>query len=357
MKTRSTNKKNQPAAAARSKTTASPAIPAAAPAGVGELVDMEEAIRHLKTTRPTFYRWLRSGKLKGMKVGRQWRFYRADLDRFLKGEGPQIELTADIQPFLQTLTQRLRELGAPEQELAALETGTAEQKVIAVVTAMMLVAHHAKASDIHFHQRHAILPATGMTGVLQYRIDGVLQTLTAVDGRLAPPIIERIKIMACCDLHEKSKPQDGRIQLSVSGNSLDLRVCFVPAVTGEAIVIRLLDARAASLDLDRIPFAAPDRERVDRALAAPNGLVLFTGPTGSGKTTAEYAFINSLAKRPCKIMTVEDPVEYILDNTVQIPVNPMAGLTFAAALRAVLRCDPDVIMAGEIRGLHTGWQG
>lgn len=336
------------------KNPARHATPAADPAGAEELMDMEGAILHLKTTRPTFYRWLRSGKLKGMKVGRQWRFYRADLDRFLKGEGPQIELAADIRPLQRALLQRLHELGAPDDPAEAVpETGTASEKVVAVVSAMIRLAHHLKASDIHFHQRHAPPPAVGMNGVLQFRVDGVLQTFAGIDGRLAPPILDQLKTMAGCDLHERSRPQDGRIKLSIGGQTLDLRVCFVPAVTGEAVTIRLLDAKAAALDLDGIPFAPADRARLDRAMAAPCGLILFTGPTGSGKTTVEYACINTLAKTPRKILTVEDPVEYILENTVQIPVNPAVGLTFAAGLRAILRCDPDVIMAGEIRDRET----
>lgn len=350
-------KKHTTAAKAQTAAAVSPmaAIPEApAAAGAGELVDMEAAISHLKTTRPTFYRWLRAGKLKGMKVGRQWRFYRTDLDRFLKGEGPQIELSADINPFLLTLADRLRELGAPEHAQPVPANCTAEQKVITAINAMLLVAYRMRATDIHFFQRNPAAVSDGMTGVFQCRVDGKLLPVAMLDGRLTPPILERFKLMAGCDLHEKARPQDGRMQLVIEGKRLDMRVSFVPTITGEAVTFRLLDAKAAALELNSISFSAADRERVDRALAAPNGLILFTGPTGSGKTTVQYACLNAVAKREtCKIMTVEDPVEYILENTVQIPVNVAAGLTFTAALRAILRSDPDVVMTTEIRDRET----
>lgn len=347
--------KAKTAAAPAPKTAPAPA-PKTAPAA-DELVDMPEAIRHLKTTRPTFYRWLRAGKLKGMKVGRQWRFYRQDLDRFLKGQEPQIELTADITPLLDQLRNRLAALGYPGSAAAA----AADQRVILAASCIILLAFRSRASDIHIMPLR-LQDSTGVSSEahIELRIDGMLQRMATFDCRLLSPVVDQFKRMACVDLHEKSRAQDGRIQVRVAadepgqpGHLLDLRVCFLPSALGETVTLRLLDAASVQIDLDRINLAPEQRERLDRALKLPNGMLFFTGPTGSGKTTMLYACMKELAKRPQKILSVEDPVEYILERTVQVAVSERHGMTFPAVLRAMLRSDPDVIMVGEARDRDT----
>jgi len=336
---------NQPAP---ETTTASPA---------GELVDMPEAIRYLKTTRPTFYRWLRSGKLKGMKVGRQWRFYRQELDRFLKGQEPQIELTADITPLLDQLQDRLQALGHAGGD----EPVAADQRVIVAATRIIHLAHWSRASDIHIMP----LRQTAATGItceahVELRIDGVLQPVAVFDPRLLPPLMESFKRMAGVDLHEKARAQDGRIQVSIAvdgpgkpSHLLDLRACFLPSALGETVTLRILDEASIQIELDRINLAPDQQERLRRALKLRHGMLLFTGPTGSGKTTVLYACMKELAKAPLKIVSVEDPVEYILERIVQVPVNEHAGMTFPVVLGAIQRTAPNVIMVGEVRDGDT----
>jgi type IV pilus assembly protein PilB len=307
---------------------------------------MAEAVAMLRSTRPTFYRWVRTGKVKGMKVGRQWRFRREDIERFLRGEGPRAELPADITPLIGALAAELRNTGdaAPEPEVDPLES---------VVKLMIRLGSRVRASDIHI-TTHPVRDATEPVTLLRYRIDGVLQKPWTIDRRLLPGIIEQWKRVAACDVHEKALPQDGRIQVRTprsdgSLKTLDLRVSFLPGVLGESLTVRVLDPEAVMLSLDRIPFADADRARLRQALRAPYGMVLVTGPTGCGKTTTLYAALNDVARPELKTVTVEDPVEYLLPWVNQIQVNPRKGLTFAAAVRAVLRSDPDIILVGEMR--------
>lgn len=324
--------------------------PSPVPAGA-ELVDMEEAIACLKTTRATFYRWLRAGKLKGMKVGRRWRFYRHDLEHFLKGGEPQIELTADIGPLLALLDERLTACGHGDALPPLAAAAGPEAKLLAAVERLLAAAFWMRASDIHLRPRQTRGAAPGAR--LQFRIDGVLQDIAAIDIRLLAPLVERLKAMAACDRHERTRPQDGRLELTLNGRSLDLRLCFLPTVLGEAVTVRLLDAGGVIVDLDRIPFSTVDRQRVDRALQSGYGMILFTGPTSSGKTSTQYAAMSVLTRKGMRVISVEDPVEYLLEDMVQVQVNAVVGMTFPAGLRAVLRSDPDAIMVTEIRDHET----
>jgi excisionase family DNA binding protein len=313
--------------------------------GEGELLDMQGAIACLKTTRATFYRWLRGGRLHGMKVGRQWRFYRHDLERFLQGSAPRPEVTVSLEPFLQAL-------GVSPQPV-----WDAEWKLTAGISALILTACRQGASDIHIQPERAPLAPSGTETVVRLRIAGVLQKLAAFDARLLGPLLDRFKIMANCNLQERARPQDARIQVRLgpdagggaAGRLLDLRCCFLPTLHGEALTLRLLDAGAVLLNLEQLPYAPADKERIRRALRRASGMLLFSGPTGSGKTTSLYACLHELVDGSRKIMSVEDPVEYALDGVVQTQVNAAVGLTFAAALRSFLRSDPDVLMTTEIR--------
>jgi type IV pilus assembly protein PilB len=329
--------------------TAAEAAPTPGGGGEGDVVDMAEAIRLLKTTRPTFYRWLRSGRIKGMKVGRQWRFYRADVERFLQGEPPRIDLPASIEPLIRTLEQRCREAGA--RKLPADDLDPVER----AVNLMILLAAATSASDIHVTTN---MPMGSMDNLMlvRNRIDGVLHVIAETDVRLLPAIVARWKTMAACDVNEKRLPQDGRILITLgelggekSKRQLDLRVSFLPAAMGEAVTVRILDRETVSLDLDRIDYAPRDREALLEAVGAPWGLIVITGPAGCGKTTTAYSCLMRHARPEVKILTVEDPVEYVLPWCTQTHLNNSIGLTFERCVRAMLRSDPDILFVGEIR--------
>ncbi len=334
---------------AKTKPSAQPASPerretrrtTAPPANGRELLDMDQAIAILKTTRPTFYRWLRSGRVKGMKVGRQWRFYREDIERFVKGQGPRIELAGDIGPLIRELRDRLGQIGAKAPP------ATGQEEVVEAVDLMIRLAVAMQASDIHLE------PGEGAMH-LRLRIDGVLHSGVTYDPRLHPAIVERWKALAACDIHEKVRPQDGRALVEFQGarEPVDLRVCFLPAYLGESLTIRLLRREEMSFSLGRIDYLPRDRQRLLKWLGAPWGLVLVTGPTGSGKTTVLYSCLAHLVGPARKLMSIEDPVEYVIPGIVQVPLREKEGVTFTAAVRAFLRSDPDVIMIGEIRGLE-----
>ncbi len=308
------------------------------------LLDMEEAIEMLQTTRPTFYRWLRAGKVKGMKVGRQWRFYREDLERFLKGEPPRIDLPVDIDPLIETLEKRLRELKAPPPD-------PSQEGVVKAVNLMILLGAALRASDIHLAPHFA--PEPGMAeGALRYRVDGVLHPAATIDARLLPALVERWKVMASCDPREKSRPQDGRVLVDngATGRRLDIRVSFLPTALGESLTARILEPlEAATFTVERLGFDAREEEALDRWANAPWGLVVVTGPTGSGKTTTLYAGYARAATPERKALSIEDPVEILFPWTVPVQIRPEQGLTFSSAIRAVLRSDPDVVLIGELR--------
>lgn len=201
-------------------------------------------------------------------------------------------------------------------------------------------------SDIHIEPYETAL-------VVRMRVDGVLTEKLRMPPHVAPVLVSRIKVMARLDIAERRVPQDGRISLSLGGKLVDVRVSTLPNRAGERVVMRLLDKENAGLDLAHLGLDAKAEDTLRRALAEPNGIVLVTGPTGSGKTTTLYAALRGLNDGQRNILTVEDPVEYAVDGVGQTQVNAKVGLTFAAGLRAILRQDPDVVMVGEIRDRET----
>jgi len=221
-----------------------------------------------------------------------------------------------------------------------------DSPVIRLINALLLEAVRQGASDIHFETQEKRC-------VVRFRVDGVLRDMVEPARALAPLLTSRIKVMARLDIAEKRVPQDGRVTLRVGGHEIDVRVSTLPAQHGERVVLRLLDRDATDLDLSRLGMSARDMGVFERLLARPNGMVLVTGPTGSGKTTTLYAALNRLNDRKRNIMTVEDPIEYELEGIGQMQVNPRIDLDFARGLRAILRQDPDVIMVGEIRDHET----
>lgn len=201
-------------------------------------------------------------------------------------------------------------------------------------------------SDIHIEPYESGL-------VVRMRVDGLLREVLRMPAHVAPVVVSRIKVMARLDIAERRVPQDGRIGITLGGKSLDVRVSTLPSRAGERVVLRLLDKETAGIDFDLLGLSGDADAVLRSALAEPNGIILVTGPTGSGKTTTLYAALKQLNDGSRNILTVEDPVEYAVDGVGQTQVNPKVGLTFAAGLRAILRQDPDVVMIGEIRDRET----
>jgi type IV pilus assembly protein PilB len=239
------------------------------------------------------------------------------------------------------------------------ETATVEEKllpaespIVRLVDSLVLGAIDRRASDIHIETKDREVLA-------KYRIDGVLYpALEPLDKRHHDTIISRLKVMSELDIAEKRVPQDGRFRLRVKGRTIDFRVSIMPSIHGEDAVIRILDkeqlhAAFRSLRLDVLGFSEPDLRKLRKYITEPYGMVLVTGPTGSGKTTTLYAALSEIASPEDKIITIEDPVEYQIPGIVQVPVNEKKGLTFARGLRSILRHDPDKIMVGEIRDPET----
>ena len=222
-----------------------------------------------------------------------------------------------------------------------------EAPIISLVNLAILRAVKERASDIH------IEPFGEDILKVRYRIDGILHDVMSLPRNLQLPVISRIKIMSDLDIAEKRLPQDGRIQVGVAGRKINIRVSILPAVTGESAVLRILDPSSILLELDSLGFS-PDILPNDLSLIEkPNGIILVTGPTGSGKSTTLYTTLNLLNSTEKKIMTIEDPVEYRLKGISQVQAKPKIGLTFAAGLRSFLRQDPDIMLVGEIRDRET----
>jgi general secretion pathway protein E len=236
--------------------------------------------------------------------------------------------------------------GPAEEDADHLRDMASEAPVIRLVNLLITRAVEAGASDIHFEPFEERL-------IVRNRVDGVLHEVESPPKRLQAAIISRIKLMAKMNIAERRLPQDGRIRVRVAERGIDIRVSTVPTVFGESLVLRLLDRSHVLLDLETLGFAGADFERFERLIARPYGMILVTGPTGSGKTTTLYAVLDRLNSPEKKIITIEDPVEYQITGINQIQVHPKIGLTFAGGLRSIVRQDPDVILVGEIRDRET----
>ena len=231
-------------------------------------------------------------------------------------------------------------------DLSKLASAASDNKIVRLLNLVLLQAIKDKASDIHFEPFEEEFK-------MRYRIDGVLYEMVPPPMHLAMPIVSRIKIMANLDISERRLPQDGRIELSVGGSPVDLRVSVLPTMFGESVVMRVLDRSNVQLSMDKIGLRAADYEKMSDIIQRPNGIVVVTGPTGSGKTTTLYSALTELNDPKTKILTAEDPVEYDIDGLIQCQINTEQELTFAKLLRSFLRQDPDVILIGEIRDLET----
>jgi type II secretory ATPase GspE/PulE/Tfp pilus assembly ATPase PilB-like protein/CheY-like chemotaxis protein len=241
----------------------------------------------------------------------------------------------------------VQQLEDEPSDVAASAEEASTAPIVRLVDMMLADGISSRASDVH------VEPVEGGV-VVRYRIDGVLRQVMKIPRSAGVPLISRIKIMSGLDIADRRRPQDGRARVSVNGSPVDLRISTLPATHGEKVVIRVLNQRATVLSLDSLGMSEDEREQIGKLLSNKEGIILVTGPTGSGKTTTLYSALRMVQSEGVNIVTVEDPVEFRLgENIVQVQVNEKAGLTFATALRSILRQDPDVVLVGEIRDHET----
>lgn len=247
--------------------------------------------------------------------------------------------------LLQEVVERVYAARAEEQAAQVAEEAEAAP-IVRLLDSILTRAVRDNAADVHFE------PYQGEFRV-RLRVDGVLYEIDPPPAHLATAIISRVKVLANLDISETRMPQDGRIELTVDGYQVDLRVSTVPTQGGESVVLRILDRRSLRLDMAELGLAENEKSAVREFAALPHGIVLVTGPTGSGKTTTLYSLLSSINDPERKILTVEDPVEYDLDGVIQVPIHDEIGVSYASVLRTMLRQDPDVILVGEIRDPET----
>ena len=269
----------------------------------------------------------------------------ATIERLFAGHQESIE---DVVKQLESDTRLAQYSGRNENtiDLESIEEMAEAAPVRKLLNMVLLLSIRDKASDIHFEPFEDEYK-------MRYRVDGVLYELVPPPRHLAPAIASRIKVMANLDIAERRLPQDGRIELAIGGNLVDIRVSTLPTLFGESVVLRILDRTVVQLDLNRVGMPEDTLKVWRELIRKPNGIILVTGPTSSGKTTTLYATLNELNEITEKIITAEEPVEYDMDGLIQIPINPEIGVTFAVCLRTILRQDPDKILVGETRDLET----
>lgn len=226
------------------------------------------------------------------------------------------------------------------------EAAASSQPVVRLLNSILQRAIRDRASDVHFESFENAFR-------IRYRVDGALYEVESPPPHLALPLVSRVKVMSNLDITEVRLPQDGRIELAIDGRPVDLRVATLPSISGEGCVLRILDRSAVNLDLRALGLQPDEEEALRELVELPHGIVLITGPTGSGKTTTLYAMLQEANTEEVKIITTEDPVEYEIEGIVQVPVNPDIGVTYASVLRTILRQDPDKILVGEIRDEET----
>ena len=247
---------------------------------------------------------------------------------------------------LDDLSNALTAGNEPEEDLSRVKEVVEDAPIVKYVSLLITQAVQDRASDIHLEPTERDLR-------VRFRIDGVLHEVMRSPKSIQSGVISRLKIMADINIAERRVPQDGRLSVNAHGRTVDLRVATLPTVWGEKIVMRILDNSTATLDLAELGFAETNYARYAESFSKPYGLILVTGPTGSGKSTTLYATLNVVSRPEVNVITVEDPVEYRLPGVNQVQVNPKAGLSFASALRSILRSDPDVVLIGEIRDHET----
>ena len=283
-------------------------------------------------------------------TGRSVRFHLAAPKKIAEALDELYRPDNAIEKILENVTEKYEvqavAISDAVDDIAALGERAGERPVIRLVDYIVAEAITARASDVHVEPEE-------QTIAIRYRIDGVLRQTMELPRAAGGPLVSRVKIMSGLDIADRLRPQDGRARVTVNGKPVDLRVSTLPSAHGEKVVIRILDQKENALALDKLGLDANDVERLESLLAVREGIILVTGPTGSGKTTTLYSALKRIKERDVNIVTVEDPVEYRLPGVVQVQVNERAGLTFASALRSILRQDPDVVLVGEIRDRET----
>ncbi len=268
------------------------------------------------------------------------------LERISEYYGEESFSMADMIDGLESDMESDSSLSVDGDDAASLESAAAAAPVIRFVNLVLYQAVTDRASDIHFEPFETSFR-------IRYRVDGSLYEMSPPPKRLALAIISRIKVMSGLNIAERRVPQDGRISLTVAGHQVDLRVSCLPTAHGESVVLRVLDRSVVSLDIENVGLPEDIYEDVTLDILKPNGILIVTGPTGSGKTTTLYSCLRKINKIESKLLTAEEPVEYDIDGIIQVQINPTAGNTFAKVLRAFLRQDPDIMMIGEIRDFET----
>jgi excisionase family DNA binding protein len=306
-----------------------------------ELLSMEEAIERLKTTRPTFYRWLRSGRIKGMKVGRQWRFYPEDIERFLNGDGPRVDLPLDISPLI---SQLLRALKTESDLFSDLEGAELAAKII------LYLAIQQEATHIHLESLYHPLGDTRT--ILRLRFEAGLKQVAECDRRLLPALIHQFKILAGCDPHSQDTAQEGQFNFDYEQEALRFRAHFLPSLLGESMTLTMIKPNQM-ISLERLRLKDSVHSELIKALKKGWGMVITSGPTGSGKTTTLYAALQEVASPQLKTISVEEPVEQVFPWVVSVQADTSNGDSLASKLRSAMSTDPDVIMIGELRDTES----
>lgn len=328
-----------------------------------ELLTMDEAVQFLNASKPTLYRVLGEDDLKGLKVGHQWRFRKADLIAYMErspvavAAAPAFDLDAALEMLAmhQYRLNQARDAAAPKslgsEALRSEPTeNEAETKTIQLAHNIVQLAIAMNASDIHLEPAHE----EGISFIrLRYRVDGALQEMDHIPFSVQEALITRFKTMADMNINEKRVSQEGRIPVRHEGKDYDIRVSSVPSLFGESIVMRIVDYASLQIGLDKIGLADGDLNQIKALLHRPHGLFIATGPTGSGKTTLMHSCVKELARVGVKTISIEDPIDVRLPLVTQVQVNKRTGVSYASALRAFLSQDPDIIFVGELGDPET----
>jgi|TARA_Y100000310_G_scaffold205188_1_gene205534 type IV pilus assembly protein PilB len=305
----------------------------------GTLVTMDQAVKQLSTTRATFYRWLRAGRIKGFKMGRQWRFRQDDIDHFLDGGSPKIGLTVTPKPLIDAL--------AAYAKLDVNDEPSIESAANCLTVAAI------KCGARHFHV-DLLGTDEGNRGTIRFRIDGLIEQICSYDVRLHQPLIDQLKHLAGLDVTESSKPQTGRFLFAISPTKkIQITTSVVPSVLGECLTGQFLDPAATRMDLDLLGLAGNNLQRVHSALAENKGLLLASGPSDSGKLVTAYSMLHHIDTSQLKLATVEGPVEVPLPNAIQLNVDESRGLGYPVLIRSALATQPDVVLVKFIGNAET----
>lgn len=310
-----------------------------------ELVTMEEAIKRLSTSRGTFYRWLRAGRISGFKIGRQWRFEVSEIERFLKGQEPSIDLPVSPDTLIETLQAKVAD--------STITDNLTDDAPIKQVVNLMLIVVMKKGAALLFIDALE-QPLGEYEGVFSLRIDGLVHHVTNYDLRLHQPIIDRLKQMCDMDVTQKRVPQDGRMRMKISPTkAIDFVVSTMPALSGESCAARIIDPAAATMGFDALGMLDENRARTDAALARKQGLYISGGPAESGKQVTAYTLLNALNNEQARVVTIEDPVAINLPGVVQSVPNPSLGLGINELIRACTKQNVDVLYVSHMEDAVT----